>query len=322
MSGREPRPRVLVLCRLSETTFRRLRGLATVYECSGPDPIPDGILATIQAIVVRSDRRLEAEFLRRCPELRVIVRAGSGVDNIARDTADELGIRLMTVPEASRSVAEHALGLTLAVARRIPQLHQEMVGGHWGKAQGRGIELLGKTMVIVGFGRVGQHLSALAASFGMQTLAVCSRRGVPVGARILPGGFATLEEALPRADVLALCCTLTRETEDLIGEAQLAALPQDAIVINVARGRVLSERALLAALSSGRLWGAGLDVHARENPFESVLGRHPRCVLTPHVGAETAEARLRIEQTILRILEDLRIPLETPERATAQAAPS
>ncbi|QOF81162.1 hydroxyacid dehydrogenase [Variovorax sp. 38R] len=244
----------------------------------------------IDAVISRTVQ-LSARAIAACPTLKVISKHGVGVSNIDVEAATARGIPVYVTPGANaQSVAEMTLGLMLAAARRIGWMDRELHGGRWSRAQD-GVELHGKTLGLVGFGQIGQRVARVGLALGMQVAAFDPALGngpSPVaGVRLLP----SFDALLPLSDVLSLHVPLNRHTRQMLGAAQLAALPRGAIVVNTARGEVIDEPALIAALQSGQLHAAGLDTMADEPlPAGSPLAALPNVVLTPHVGGSTPAA--------------------------------
>ena len=244
-------------------------------------------------IVGRSATRITRELLERGERLRVVGRAGVGVDNIDIPRATELGIAILNAPGGNTvSVAELTFGVLLAIARHIPTAATSMARGAWDRSQLGGAELRGRTMAIIGLGRIGGEVARRARSFGMGLIAydpyVSPARFEDLGAERCP----TLASALERADVVTLHVPLTPETEGMIGAAELARLSPNAVVLNLARGGIIVEEALADALRAGRIAGAALDVFTREPlPADHPLRDCPNLLLTPHLGASTVEAQ-------------------------------
>ena len=251
------------------------------------------VLPAYQALVVRSRTKVNPGVIAAGSALKVIGRAGVGVDNIAVAAAVAAGIVVVNSPmAASVSVAEHTLGLLLALARQIPAADASLKQGKWEKSAFMGSELSGKTLGLLGLGRIGALVANRAVAFGMSVLAydpyltpaqIAERNAQP----------ATFDGVLQGADYLSLHLPLTAETRGLVSTAQLGLLKKGARVVCAARGGVLDEAALRAALDSGHLAGAALDVFETEPPLPGSLAEHPRVIATPHVGAQTAEAQAR-----------------------------
>jgi D-3-phosphoglycerate dehydrogenase len=259
-----------------------------------PDQI-DGDLAeeleNADALIVRSAVQVGASMLERARKLRVIGRAGVGVDNIDLDAATKKGIAVMNTPGANAvAVAEHTIALMLALARHLTRADALTRAGKWEKKALQGTELRGKTLGIVGLGRVGMEVARRARAFGMELIAhdpfVSS-----VAAREAHIRMGTLDEVYAAADYLSLHVALTPQTAGMIGWASLKKIKRGARLVNCARGELVDEAALAAALQSGRLAGAALDVFAAEPPKDSPLLGLDNVILTPHIAGSTRESQ-------------------------------
>ena len=252
-------------------------------------------IAGADAVLVRSATRITRSSLARADRLRAIGRAGVGVDTIDVDAATERGIPVLTAPAGNTiAAAELTMALLLAVARRVPAADRSMKAGEWDRKSFNGFELYGKTLGLVGAGRIGGQVAKRARAFGMQVLVydpiLSAER-----ARELDVQRVSLSDVLSRADVLSVHVPLTEATAGLIGTAQLAQMKKGAVLLNVARGGVVNEEALLAALQSKHLAGAALDVYEQEPlPRDNALRSLPNVVMTPHLGASTAEAQQNV----------------------------
>jgi D-3-phosphoglycerate dehydrogenase len=261
----------------------------------------EALIGDYDAVVVRSTRLGERE-IAAARRLRVIVRGGVGTDNIDLGAAASREIPVLNTPGASTvSVAELALGLMLALARRIAQADADLKSGRWSKKElSDGIELEGKTLGIVGVGRIGGALGRRAYALGMIVLGTDNERdpaGRFDGIEMLP-----LDEILPRSDFISVHIPAREGGRAELGAAEIARMKDGVMLINCARGGVVDEAALLDALDSGKVRGAALDVFAEEPPRDLRLPRHPRVVCTPHLGASTIEAQSRIGMEIAEIL--------------------
>nr|WP_316641718.1 hydroxyacid dehydrogenase [uncultured Roseateles sp.] len=278
--------------KLAQAGIQRLQaaGCRVIYLPEGADL--DALMARepVDAVISRTVD-LGAAAINSCPTLKVISKHGVGVSNIAVEAATARGIPVYVTPGANAtSVAELTLALMLSAARRVGQMNSELHAGRWTRAQD-GLELHGRTLGLVGFGQIGQRVATVGLALGMQVLAFdpgLQERNCPLaGVRLC----ATLEELLQHSDVLSLHVPLTQHTRGLIAAGQLALLPRNAILINTARGEVVDEAALIAALRSGHLFAAGLDTMSVEPlPADSPLLTLPNVVLTPHVGGSTPAA--------------------------------
>ncbi|MGD9906101.1 MAG: hydroxyacid dehydrogenase [Vicinamibacterales bacterium] len=245
------------------------------------------------ALIVRSATRVDAAVIAAAPKLRAIARAGAGVDNIDLAAAAARGVVVMNAPGAtSISVAELTLGLLLALVRQLPAADRALKSGQWVKPAAAGSELCGKTIGIVGFGRIGRIVGRLCAAFGMTVIA-----HDPYVAAAEAGGEAllvSLDELCARADVISLHLPASATTHHLFDATRLARCRRGVRLVNTSRGVLVDEAALLAALESGQVGGAGLDVFAAEPPIDWALARHPAVVATPHLAASTREAQERV----------------------------
>jgi D-3-phosphoglycerate dehydrogenase len=250
-------------------------------------------LPDFDALVVRSATTVTAELLQAGKRLKVVGRAGIGVDNVDVAAATDLGILVVNAPTANlMSATEHTFALLLSLARRVPFADASTKAGGWDRKI-LGIELQGKTLGIIGFGRIGQRVAARARGFEMNVVAYDPFLDA-AAARKLEVELLPLEELLGRADAITLHTPLTEQTRNLLDARRIGLMKKGALVVNCGRGGVLDEAALLAALESGHLGGAALDVFAEEPPKDLTLVRHPKVVATPHLGAQTREAQERI----------------------------
>lgn len=265
-------------------------------------------LADADALVVRSATRVTDELLNHARQLRVIGRAGVGVDNIDLDAATRRGILVMNTPGGNApSVAEHALALMLSMARSIPQLNASMHAGKWEKSGSAGVELRGKTLGLIGLGRVGAEVARRARALEMRVIAydpyVSAESAAEWGAEIMP-----LAELLPQSDYVSLHTALSPATERMINADTLKQMKQGARLVNAARGELVDEAALAEALRSKHLAAAALDVFAEEPPRNSPLLQMSNVIATPHVGGSTAEAQeevgVQIAQQVREYLQD------------------
>jgi len=261
-------------------------------------------LAEATAWILRSGTKVTAELLEAAPQLKVIGRAGIGVDNIDLEAATRRGVLVMNTPGGNAvSVAEHTFALLLALARRVPAADQSTRAGEWRKSEFAGFELKGKTLGLVGLGRIGQEVARRALAFEMQVLAhdpfVAAALGRDLGVELV-----ALEELLGRADFVSLHVTLTPETQHLLNRERLAQCKRGVRILNTARGELIDEAALADALQSGQAAGAALDVFAGEPPRDSPLLRLPNVIATPHIGGSTAEAQEEVGWRICQQARD------------------
>ena len=260
------------------------------------------VLQDFDAVIVRSRTKLTAEHLGDCERLKVIARAGVGIDNIDLAAATERGILVVNAPTANLlSATEHTFALMLGLVRNVATADASIKRGEWDRKGYVGVELKGKTLGVIGFGRIGQGVAARAQAFGMEVVVHDPYLDVSVAER-LGVEMMDLDDLLAEADIVTLHVPLTDATRGLIGAEQLQRMRPGAMLINCARGGIVEEEALVSALDEGHLAGAALDVFAVEPPENSKLTTHAKVVATPHIGAQTAEAQERIAQQTAEML--------------------
>ncbi|CAI48227.1 D-3-phosphoglycerate dehydrogenase [Natronomonas pharaonis DSM 2160] len=263
--------------------------VVTNYDAEGQDLLD--AVSDANALIVRSGTEVTEEVLDAASDLVIVGRAGIGVDNIDIDAATDAGVIVANAPEGNvRAASEHTVAMTFATARSIPQAHTRLKGGEWAKGEFLGTELNGKTLGIVGLGRVGQEVAKKLDSLGMDLVAfdpyISEERAEQLGAEL-----SDLDDVLERADVLTIHTPLTPETENMLGEAELAKM-EGGYVVNCARGGIIDEPALAAAVEDGTVAGAALDVFAEEPlPDDSPLLDVEDVIVTPHLGASTEAAQ-------------------------------
>lgn len=290
--------RVLVADKIAETGLERLRGAAEVtFDVRvGLTPQQLGEIAgQYDGMLIRSGVKVTKESLANPGKLSVIARAGVGVDNVDLDAATAAGVLVLNTPDANTiSTAEHTVALMLALHHRIAEAHQHVTGGGWNRAAYEGDQLAGRTLGIVGLGRIGRAVAQRALGLEMKVLAFDP---FVTGDSALGGAVRMvrdLDELLAACDCLTLHASLSKGTEKLIGAAQLAKMKKGAKLINCARGALLDEAAVAESLNSGHLGGAAIDVYENEPPKGSPLLTAKNVTLTPHLAASTAEAQLRV----------------------------
>jgi D-3-phosphoglycerate dehydrogenase len=273
------------------------------------------MIADAEILVTRGHFRATAEVLTSLPKLRLLVKAGTGTDNIDLAAAERLGVMVETTPVASTSVAELAIGLLLAVNRRICFVQQRLRAGDWGvKYSAPGRELRGSTLGILGFGRIGQELGRVASGFEMTVLVhdqSPEKRMKQILANKIGATFTDLSTLLLKSDAVSLHLPLDDKTRRIIGWRQLALMQRHAVLINTGRAATVDREALLTALLEQRIAGAGLDVfHDEPLPADDPLLQLPQVVCTPHIGAQTIEAMQQIGryvcETVHRFVESHR----------------
>jgi D-3-phosphoglycerate dehydrogenase len=280
------------------------------WEVVESDPIKDPAelarrLEGVDAVLVRSATKVPAEALSSVPQLKVIGRAGAGVDTIDVEAATARGIAVMNAPDGNTlAAAEHAISLLFALARHIPRADAGMKAGEWPKAGLTGFELEGKKLGVIGLGRIGGTVARKAQGIGMEVAAhdpflpasAAGKGSVPL---------KTLDELLAWADIVTLHIPRTKETTNLLSEARMRSMKKGAYVINAARGGLVDEAALLRLLDEGHLAGGALDTFATEPlQADSPLRAHPRLILTPHLGASTSEAQQAVSTILARQIID------------------
>ena len=258
-----------------------------------PDDLLE-IIADYDALVVRSETKVTREVIETGKKLQVVARAGIGVDNIDLEAATSAGIAVVNAPTGNTvAAAEHTLALMLALSRNIPHAHQSLTSGEWKRSAFVGIEVRNKTLGICGLGRVGSEVAKRAQAFDMRLVGydpfVAPDYARRIGVEILP-----LDQLLAESDFVTLHTPLTDGTRGMIGSNEIARIKPGARIINVARGELVDEAALLEGLNSGRLGGVALDVFSKEPPDRGPLLEHPKVVVTPHLGASTEEAQREV----------------------------
>ena len=283
--------------------------LRRAHEVEVRTPLSESELAAalegVAALIVRSQTRVTRAAIADARELRVIARAGVGVDNIDVEAATEHGITVVNAPLANTvSAAEHAFGLMLAVARNIPQGDASLRGGAWERGRLQGVELAGRTLGIIGLGRIGSEVARRARAFDMELLGhdpfVPAERARSLGVELVD-----LAELFARSDFITLHSVLLEETRGLVSAELLRRAKPGLRLINAARGELVDEGALLDAVASNRIAGAGIDVFSSEPAVGNVLTTDPRIVVTPHLGASTLEAQQRAALTVVEQVLDV-----------------
>jgi D-3-phosphoglycerate dehydrogenase len=282
----------------------RERGLAVDFANSPPPEVLKELAKGYDAIVVRSATKVTAEVIEASPRLKVVARAGAGLDNVDVEAAARRGVKVVNVPEAvANAVAELTLALMLSLLRSIPQAVESLRAGRWDKKVFVGRELAGMTVGVVGLGNIGTLVAEKLVALGARVIAYRRNRQLleREAARIGVHAASSLEELLRRSELVTLHVPYTAETHHLINSANIRLLPKGSYLVNTSRAWIVEGRALLEALNSGVLEGAAVDVHYHEPPreeWEWELIRHPRVIATPHIGAQTREAGERISELL------------------------
>ena len=285
--------KVLVTEPLAESGIERLREHVEVDERAGLAASElRSIISGYEGLVIRSATRVDSDLLERAANLKVVGRAGIGLDNVDVEAATRQGIMVVNAPQSNvLSAAEHTLALLLAQARNLAQAHASLVDGSWQRERYQGVELYGKTLGIIGLGRVGTLVAQRASAFGMNIIAfdpyVSGGRAAQMGVQMM----SSVREVCRRADWLTIHLPRTSETLGIIGARELMEAKPGLRVVNTARGGLVDEAALIDALRSGRVAGAGIDVFVDEPVTQHELFAFENVVVTPHLGASTAEAQ-------------------------------
>ncbi len=315
--------KIVIADSISERGLALLRETKWVIAQPAP-PALAGELGDAEGLIVRSATRVTAELLDSAPRLRVVGRAGVGVDNIDLDAATERGVLVMNTPGSSSvSVAEHTLALLLSLARSVPQLSAAFHAGKWEKSGAAGVEIRGKVLGLVGLGRIGLEVARRARALEMKIIAHDPFISANL-AREADVELVAWPELLARSDFVSLHAAVSPATEKMMNAAAFAAMKPGARLINAARGELVDEGALADALRSGRLAGAALDVFDEEPPLNTPLRGLPNVLATPHVAASTREAQEEVGFLIAQQVRDflaegllrsaVNLPTLTPEQ--------
>jgi D-3-phosphoglycerate dehydrogenase len=302
------KPIVLIAEELSPATVEALGPDFDVVNVDGTDRSALlAALATASAVLIRSATKMDAEAIAASPVLKVIARAGVGLDNVDIKAATTAGVMVVNAPTSNIiSAAELTVGHILSLARHIPAAHGALAQGQWKRSKYTGVELYEKTIGIIGLGRIGALITARMQAFGTNIVAydpyVTPARAQQLGVTLL-----SLEELLAQSDFITIHMPKTPETTGMISTDQLALMKPTAFIVNVARGGLIDEAALYSALKSGRIAGAGLDVFVDEPPTDSPLLGLENIVLTPHLGASTDEAQ---EKAGVSVAKSVRLALD------------
>ncbi len=301
-------PRVFISDKLESTGLDLLKqaGLEIDNRPGLTGPALQDAVRAAEGMIVRSGTRVTAELLEDPGKLKAVVRAGVGVDNIDVGAATRKGIIVMNTPGGNTvSTAEHSITLLLSLARHIPPADSSTRQGKWERNKFVGTQLAGKTLGIVGLGRVGREVARRAAGMDMKVIGFDPFLAPDRAAQLGIESMADLASLLPRCDFLSVHTPLTAETRDLVGAKELAMMPKGARIINCARGGIINENALAEALRSGHIAGAALDVFVDEPPpADHPLLKLPNVVVTPHLGASTVEAQESVAREAAQLLID------------------
>jgi D-3-phosphoglycerate dehydrogenase len=301
--------RVLVADAIEESAMAKLKaaGLEVVVRNKDTDGPIEKQIKGFDCVVVRSATKITREVIEAADNLKLIVRAGVGLDNVDKVAADEKGIEVQNTPEAPTvSVAEMVFAMMFAMARNITQADSSMKNERWEKKKFTGNELWNKTIGIIGFGRIGCEVAKRAKAFDMNVLAydvlnidkLCMEMGVKKTDFI---------DLVKNSDYISVHVPLVPQTKGMIGEKEFALMKKTTFLVNTARGGVIDEKALLKALNDNEIAGAALDVFENEPPLDWELVKHPRLVATPHLASSTEEAQVRVgELTADKVIAGLK----------------
>jgi D-3-phosphoglycerate dehydrogenase / 2-oxoglutarate reductase len=298
------RPVVLLAERLAPSAVEALGADVQIRHVDGTDrPALLAAVADADALLVRSATRVDAEVIAASTRLKVVARAGVGLDNVDVPAATARGVMVVNAPTSNIvSAAEHAIALLMSTIRQIPAADASLRAGQWKRSSFSGVELNGKTVGVLGLGKIGQLVAQRLEAFGVQLIAfdpyVAPARAAQLGIELV-----SLEELLGRADVITIHLPKTAETLGLIGKDQLALTKPGVIIVNAARGGLVDEDALAEAVRSGHVGGAGIDVYVSEPTTSSPLFELPQIVVTPHLGASTVEAQDRAGTDVARSVQ-------------------
>ena len=319
MTDAPPRPRVLIADPIADEGITLLREGADVDVRTGlsPDELREA-LAGYEGLVVRSEAKVTADALSNAGRLQVIARAGTGVDNVDLEAATERGIVVVNAPRGNTiAAAEHAFALLMSLSRHIPRADRSLRGGEWKRREFMGAELRGHTLGLVGFGPIGSEMARRALAFEMNVIA--HDPFVPVErVRALGADPVELDQLYAESDFISVHTPLTATTRGMIGREQFAAMRDGVRLVNAARGGIIDEADLLAAVRSGKVAGAALDVFTSEPPGEHPLFEEERIIVTPHLAGSTVEAQERIAIDIAEQVLDVfagrppRYPVNAP----------
>jgi D-3-phosphoglycerate dehydrogenase len=295
--------KVLVTDPIAEEGIRMMKeaGLGVDVKIGMTQEELKSCIGEYDAIIVRSATKVTADVIKAGKNLKIIARGGVGLDNIDTDAANRAGIKVVNTPAAtSISVAELAMAHLLGLCRFLPQANITMRQGKWRKKEYTGIEVRGKTLGIVGLGRIGHEMAKIAIGLGMKVIATDPL----VKETELDLRLVSMDELLRDSDFISLHVP-KQDTGPLIGEAEFKRMKDGVILINCARGGVIDESALLDALNSGKVAGAGLDVFEDEPNINMELVKHPNVSVSPHIGASTVEGQYRVGLEVAKLVIDI-----------------
>ena len=301
-------PKVLISDSLAEQGVTVLEQAPGIEVINRPGCSPDELLkliADVDGLVIRSGTKVTADVLATANALRIVGRAGIGVDNVDTSAATQQGVVVVNTPEGNNiTTAEHAIALIVSLARHIPQATASMKAGKWEKKKFQGMELYNRTLGVLGAGNIGRFVVARAKGLGMKVIVHDPYLTAEAAAR-LEVERAPLDEMMSRADIVTVHVPKTKETTGILGAAEFSKAKEGLLVVNAARGGIVDEAALLEALESGQVGAAGLDVFVDEPPPDDhPLVNHPNVICTPHLGASTEQAQINVSVAVAEQVRD------------------
>lgn len=306
----KPKKKVLVCDPIHKVGIEKLKqaGFEVEVKPSISDEELRNAVSNYDVLIVRSRTKVTREIIEAARQLKVVGRAGAGLDNINLEAIEKKSVKVLNTPEApAEAVAELTLGLMLSLARNIPLADRSMKQKKWIKKKLLGWELKGKTLGTIGLGNIGEKVARLTKAFGMKILITKRTPPDPALLKELEAEFVPLQELLRRSDIVTIHVPHTPQTHHMIGEKEIQLMKKGAFLINTSRGAIVDEEALLKALKAGKLGGAALDVYETEPPTDWTLMQLPTVICTPHIGAQTREAQRAaselIAEKIIKVLK-------------------
>ena len=303
--------KILVTDTLADSGLAILRAASDMEVDYRPGLKGEALLKAVSesdALITRSGTAVTEELVNAGDRLRIIGRAGVGLDNVDVNACTARGILVINAPTANiMSATEHTMAMLLALCRNIPEAHASVKSGEWNRSKFLGTELDGKTLGIIGLGRIGTRITARARAFGMKVIAYDPYVAPSVFDKVGAERVVQLDDLLARADVITVHTPLTDETRGMIGAREMAKMKDGVVVLNIARGGIYDEQSLADALNSGKIAGAAIDVYVEEPPKDNPLLSAKNIILSPHIGANTIEAQDRVAvQTSEMVIDALR----------------
>lgn len=299
--------KILVSDSMSEEGLRILRNEKEFEVDAKPKLSPEDlkkIIGAYDAILIRSGTKLTKDVIEKASSLKIIGRAGVGLDNVDLAAATKKGIIVVNAPAGNTiSTAEHTMSLIMALSRNIPQASESLKNGEWDRKKFMGVELYGKTLGIIGLGRIGAEVAARAISFKMNILAYDPFLSADI-AKKLKIELVELERLLKMSDYITVHTPITDQTKHMLGEKEFKMMKDGVRIINAARGGIIDEKALYKAIESKKVAGAALDVFEKEPPADSPLLKLDNVIVTPHLGASTEEAQVNVSVDIAETVRD------------------